>query len=291
MKNIIVISFLVMLSAQNITYAQIKMSSISVSIGTTGGSNNNVDAKTILSYFPTSKYNTGFTHDSMTKSSDYNYNESNYNRGGSFKISASFLLNQHQSKSQEIRIGIMNHEYYKSNYESYFRAYRIDTLTSSQTGQQLFIDSIITKGRSFDLQVSNIVFDISYIVHSNQEKRLSGYTGVGFRQNVALSNTFTSYLYENSNSNNYFGGYFNSSYYYGFNREIETLKSNKKISYNLTQIYIPLGYQWRLSKRNYYLKHFYLYTEYTPSINFETVAGVKATYLNIGGFSGLKIKF
>jgi hypothetical protein len=270
--------------------AQIKLSSLSISGGDVGSSYQNSQKIDASSLFPNSIYYNGFNHDSMN-ANVYSNTNPNSNKG-SFKISAAFLINQSKRKQQEFRIGLAGHTFYNERYESYYKNYRVDTFTSSQTGQQFFTDSNFNKYRWGQLQANSVLLDLSYLIYTKQENRFSFYTGIGLRQNICLNKKFTSVVTESGNIRNPF-----NSFYYPYNftngyskSNIETIDAKGKLNYSLTQIYVPIGAQLRLSKRNQYLKHCYLFTELTPSITTENINKTRSTYLSMGSFLGLKIR-
>jgi hypothetical protein len=268
------------------TNAQIRLSSVSLSGGVTNITQANQGQQDVLKLFPTSLYFKDFTHDSMIKENNTGLMYSG--TSGSFRISAGLQLNKSIRIKQELRIGVMNHTYSIQGGQTYRRDYRIDTLTSSQTGKQTFIDSSVYKTRNYTLSANNVMLDVAYVIHTNQDRRLAIFGGIGIRKSIGLNKTFESRTNEYSRNNyqNHYANYSNQN-----NFKSETLSVPSSFNYSLTQLYIPFGYQIRLSKRNYYLKHCYLNAEYSPSLSIENVNGTNKAYLDFGMFYGLKINF
>lgn len=92
-----------------------------------------------------------------------------------------------------------------------------DTLTSSQTGQTAFIDSINTQGYNMNYRSEQLRFDGSIIFRTNPEARWSLFTGIGITAGISI-NARTDIYYSNYGTaeTTYADGTISSSPSYGY---------------------------------------------------------------------------
>ncbi len=268
--------------------AQVKLKAISFSIGSFVNTNYLPNPKIdIAKSFPNSTYNKAPFKDSMVN--DYNmYNFYN----PSFKADISLSLKKYKHFESEFRFGIGNFTKDYNRSQNYTYETRLDTLISQQTGQKLYLDSLNTSYRAYNINSRNLLLDAAYIINTNQNKRFSFYSGLGIRQSINIGNSLGTYVYTNG-SYNYIinnGGYSVSTSTTYFNeQDISLSKSDYKMYF--TQLYLPLGTQLRLSQKNTYFKHCYLFVETCPTITIANTNGVNKTFTNVSGFTGFRIKF
>jgi len=140
-----------------------------------------------------------------------------------------------------------------------------DTLTSAQTGQSVYIDSVITKNLGMNYSSDQLRLDGSMIFRTNPEARWSLFTGIGITAGISI-NASTQIHYskfdrtENRQPNNNY--YY--SYYFGGNWETETFKNKNNFGFST---YIPLGIDFRLGNKREFWKRTHIYYELRPSIN------------------------
>ncbi|NNC83936.1 MAG: hypothetical protein HKN79_10190, partial [Flavobacteriales bacterium] len=99
-----------------------------------------------------------------------------------------------------LRIGITyDHvtalDYYRGSSETY----RIDTLTSSQNGNQIYVDSIARRSVSVEYISERFALDASLIFRTSQEKNLSFYAGLGLSAGLSFNNRTEYFVYQSSN--------------------------------------------------------------------------------------------
>jgi hypothetical protein len=144
--------------------------------------------------------------------------------------------------------------------------YRIDTFTSSQTGQQIFVDSTRTDEYHFSTVSNQLALDLSATFSTNKSNKFSFYAGVG----TFFGFTYASYLdvmHSNRITNN--NGFSDPIRYQNNNQSWMSMTENEKFKLDnvgtTAAIYIPLGIEYRVSKKVNVLKNFSIYTELRPS--------------------------
>jgi hypothetical protein len=157
-----------------------------------------------------------------------------------------------------------------------------DTLTSSQTGQQTFLDSSHTK--SYDMNYSNqqIRLDGAMIFRMFPEKRWSLHTGLGASIGMSYRATTSLRYWESSSINSNNGGYYNES---GKN---ETFQNKNSLG---AALYIPLGVDFCIGKKREFWMPFHLYAESRPSLNINSINGIGTTFCpGMSSALGLRVK-
>ncbi len=164
---------------------------------------------------------------------------------------------------------------------SYSQSFPYDTLTSSQTGEQIFIDSSNSKYYQMNHSNQQIRIDGAMIFRMFPEKRWSLHTGLGASIGMSYqSNTDISY-WESSNMS--------SGNYYGHqNIERESYKNKNSIGASL---YIPMGIDFGIGKKREFWMPFHLYIESRPSLNINSINGIGATFSpGMSSAAGLRVK-
>jgi hypothetical protein len=172
----------------------------------------------------------------------------------------------HYKKNIQLRLGIT---YYSNSVLSYGLNSRetipFDTLTSTQTGATLFIDSVISRSLEMSYETEQLRIDASLIFRSNPEARWSIYSGIGVTAGMSFNaKTYIFYSkteqiesqepYHYSNNYNYNNGISES--------EMITNKNNFAFS-----AFIPLGIDFRIGKKRDFWKRIHLFYEIRPTLN------------------------
>lgn len=164
---------------------------------------------------------------------------------------------------------------------------RYDTLTSNQTGQTIYLDSITTQNYGMNYTSQQLRIDGSIIFRTDPEIRWSLYTGIGITAGVSINaktdiyyNKYTRSNHPNSNNYNNFsysssGGYITESY---------RLKNNFGFS-----AYLPLGVDFRIGKKREFWKRTHLFFELRPGINSISIPELR-TFTNPSMQYGFGIK-
>jgi hypothetical protein len=188
----------------------------------------------------------------------YSYSGSRYN--GSYNMTQMGLGIQRKNNGPVLRISAaygmglqMDLGYYKTS------TYRIDTFTSSQTGQQLFIDSSVSENYIMRHQSKMLQLDASIIWRTTNTNKLKLMGGIGIAIGTTM-NAYTEVLYSKS-------AYINNPSTVQYYRPIRTVaiesKNERYINPNQSSysVYLPMGVDYQLSKKHPILKQFHLFQE------------------------------
>ena len=172
-----------------------------------------------------------------------------------------------------------------SAHGSFYESAPYDTLTSSQTGEQTFIDS--SHQKTYDMTYSNqqIRLDGAMIFRMFPEKRWSLHTGLGasigmsYRANTDIRYWETSSVnYDYQGSGNYGSGT-------GMN---ESFKNKNSLGASL---YIPFGVDFCIGKKREFWMPFHLYIESRPSLNINSISGIGTSFSpGMSSAAGLRVK-
>ena len=147
-----------------------------------------------------------------------------------------------------------------------------DTLTSTQTGQTIYIDSVTTERYRMNYLSDQIRIDGSLIFRTNPEARWSWYAGIGISAGLSINaKTEISYdtegVKETSSSSggtsHSFEGYFGSD-----NRKVEFFRNKNNFG---VSTYIPMGVDFRIGKKSEFWKMTHLFYELRPGINITSI--------------------
>ena len=216
---------------------------------------------------------------------------SRYN--GHMGMMAGWTLRGSRLGQQKIRVGLSAGAYslnWGNNYRS-SEDYRIDTLVSQQTGESYYIDSTHTRNLYYEhlAQMLNLHFD--YLVYINPQNKLTFYTGAGARFGISLNNTVSSTYHEYGSVNE--PGYLKNEFpKFGYDfKESAYLTETKKLSPATSfQAHAIVGANYRLSKRNRFLKRINLFHEFNMGIQAINMEGIESSIgFNAGFQSGLRL--
>jgi len=167
-----------------------------------------------------------------------------------------------------------------------------DTLTSAQTGQTVYIDSVTTKSSGMNYSSEQLRFDVSLIFRTNPEARWSLYTGIGITAGLSFNaNTDIYYSkYDRTETRNPNGNSSSSSYssYFGSNNNSQTERFRNKNNFGLSTN-IPMGVDFRIGKKREFWKRTHLFYELRPGINITSIPELR-TIANASLQHGLGLK-
>lgn len=152
-----------------------------------------------------------------------------------------------------------------------FDSYVIDTLTSSSSGTQYLVDSVITYGFHKEYSVKEHQFSIQYLVSTDRDRVVSGYAGIGVGLGILRLPRLTTYTSRSTSI------YVPQTHYtpyppYGTTGQTyiitpqETIESSSTGSGGSTvngNIQVPLGFDVRLSKKDNFMSRMVLGGEIT----------------------------
>lgn len=167
-----------------------------------------------------------------------------------------------------------------------------DTLTSTQTGQTVYIDSINSKNYSMNYSSEQLRFDGSLIFRTNPEARWSIFTGIGITAGLSI-NANTDIYYSNSGrtETRYPNGNTSSSYGNSSSDNYKTEKFRNKNNFGAST-YIPMGIDFRIGKKREFWKHTHLFYELRPGINITSIPELRTiTNASIQHGLGLRVSW
>lgn len=208
---------------------------------------------------------------------------SDYNQSGGFGISG----NANFSVMLGLKFSDKEKSFYKANpllrlgftYSTgssfnmfYSKVDRIpyDTLVSSQTGKETYIDSLHSSQYGMSYSSEQLRFDGSLIFRTNPEARWSLFTGIGLTAGVSL-NAKTQVFYNESKSTKSKNDDFefeNHGLISFFADERETTKNKTNLGMS---VYVPIGVDFRIGKNKEFWKRTHLFYELNPSINVNSI--------------------
>lgn len=151
-----------------------------------------------------------------------------------------------------------------SNYSEDTR-YPFDTLTSSQTGAQTFVDSVYTQHSGANYSSDQLRFNAALIFRTNPEARWSLYSGIGLTAGVSINaktqiyySTFVSTESQNNDVS------INNSNYNSDERVTENYKNEMNYGFSA---YIPFGVDFRIGNKREFWKRTHLFYEIKPELN------------------------
>lgn len=160
-----------------------------------------------------------------------------------------------------------------------------DTLTSSQTGQQYFLDSTNSKHVYMQQEMEQLNLDASLIFRTDAEARWSFHGGFGLLLGYSF-NSVTSINYSEWSSAE---SYSNNSYGNNHNYEHEQFRNK---NFLITAAYLPLGVDFRIGKENKFWSRIHLFYELRPTMSIASIPEWQTvTQFSFTQGIGLKIKW
>ena len=163
-----------------------------------------------------------------------------------------------------------------------------DTLTSSQTGQVVYVDSTYRKTYGVNYRSNQLRLDGSLIYSTNKEARWSVYAGIGITAGLSINATTEIFYRTSQNAGYNFSNdiTYHSNEHYDSSRDLETFRNKTNFSFSA---YIPIGVDFRIGKKGL-LNSMHLFFELAPLIN-STVIPELHTLTNAGVQQSLGFKY
>lgn len=189
-----------------------------------------------------------------------------------------------------LRLGI---HYFSQQRYSYYSSRSItspwDTLTSSQTGEQVLIDSVHTQSYSFDYWVDHLRLDASMVFRTVRESRWSWFGGIGMTFGPSLLSE-SSVAYSSTKGTQTRGSSSNNWSFPPDDREIVTESENYTLKPVIGgSVYIPAGVDFRVGKKREFWKPVHIFYEIRPQVLFTSIPELDAS-LRAGIQQGLGIR-
>lgn len=146
-----------------------------------------------------------------------------------------------------------------------------DTLLSNQTGQSYYIDSVNTKNYDMEYSSEQLRLDAALIFRTNPQARVSVFTGFGINGGISIaSRTDISYHedYHFKTGNELLFSYSGGVNCIDNSYESETFANEG--NYDIF-VYVPIGGDMRLAKKNRFWRKMHLLVELKPGITYSTI--------------------
>ncbi len=153
--------------------------------------------------------------------------------------------------------------------------YPYDTIISQRTGAKIALDSQEFTAYNMQYQSTNFLLDLALIYRGNELKRWSYFCGVGFAAGISVNATGVIQKEQSA----YIQSPFQSNRYSTIITEQEKFNGPKNA---LAYAYIPLGIDFKLSRRENFFNKIHLFYEVEPSLVFIQIDG-------FGKFSNLQV--
>jgi hypothetical protein len=198
------------------------------------------------------------------------------------------------NKNRTFRVGISAQGISASIYNtSNTFTTRIDTLLSAANGSiYAFVDSIHRDFTFSSYMATAVKLDFSYLASTDVSKRFSFYSGVGLNFGITLaprteihSHSWDSERITDTNDN-YIS---NQSVYNSLNVNRQVYQN--KMGY-MAALYVPIGVDFRLGKKNEVMKKIHLFFELRPTISVLSIPETKTyVYPSMQNCVGLKFEW
>lgn len=166
---------------------------------------------------------------------------------------------------------------------------RIDTLTSSNSGLEIYMDSVQENRFNMSYSSSSLQGELAYLYRTKESARWGFFGGVGvsigfsFNNVVSISKSVESFEIFNFSTGGYYAGNYGSYNIYNFQNESFRLKSGV-----VCAAYLPLGVTFRVGKKNAFLRKLQVSYEFRPGIEVRQIPELE-TIVNSYGYSQLGI--
>lgn len=224
---------------------------------------------------PLSQYQTLFPESELLKIDYQGFNEDplyfNYNSDVLLNLLWGFKIGQGSKLEQVLRFGVTysGTTVYSNSFKKTITI-PYDTLNSTRTGNQTFIDSVYKEYTTINVSQERIGLDVSYIIKSNPSNRLVFYSGggavLGLSVNARASIKQNSYSYFATVDDDY------------YQNRARSNDDNKSEVFNLSnnfwaQLYVPIGLDFRLSNVNPFWQRMHIYSELRPNMQLVLIEG------------------
>lgn len=211
----------------------------------------------------------------------YQYSQGGYSYGGSkFAVQMGLKFRNKEKtdfRNSTLRVGLVGTDgvsfgstLYKAN------TFHYDTLISQKTGAQYFVDSQSYSSYSMNYQSTNLLLDVALIYRSNSSKRWSLFGGFGIAAGASIT---ANGIVRKDQYNTVDNGFANQSGTIKNNNQREVFKGSKNI---LVSAYLPLGVDFKISRKNNFFNKIHLFYEMQPSL-------VYAKVDKFGSFANLQV--
>lgn len=186
-----------------------------------------------------------------------------------------------------LRIGLMhaNQPNLMQTSGSYTESFPYDTLTSSQTGEQFFIDSFSTHSYYAYYSQKQVRVDAALIFRFNASQRWSFFGGIGANFGLSYNGKTEVSQHVSPWGDMYNYGYYD--YYPEGSYQKESFENKGGFGFG---VYAPLGIDFQVGKNRDFWKPVHLFMELRPGFNVNQIASLGSTFA-AGNFSNVGLRF
>lgn len=191
-----------------------------------------------------------------------------------------------QKKFGELRFGISH-----SLVSFASQDYSMETTTHLDTtmlpgGEALITDSVAYSGFSYDWYADIIQLHLGWIIRTDPKRIVNLYTGLGFYGGIGF-NGVLEYNHIHSSRHEHYNPA-NGNLFYASNYEVATQISERYRApvFKSFGVYIPVGFNIRLGRRNNFLRHLTVYGEYNGALQFLVPKDVDPKVRTVSGMYG-----
>lgn len=199
-------------------------------------------------------------------------------------------LNLHlrcQKKFGELRAGLTHTNV---NIASQYYSRSSSTITDTTTlpgGDIIYTDSVNQSYYRYNWNSDLITVHLGWVVHTSPRRLTNLYTGIGFSAGMGFNGIYNA-EYQNYSQKYYesqsTGGYMGTA---GDMEEIAHIQEAFKApSFTFWSVYVPVGINIRLSRRQNFWGHSAFYFEYQGAVQFVSPAGVNSKIRTASTFAG-----
>jgi hypothetical protein len=154
-----------------------------------------------------------------------------------------------------------------------------DTLVSSQTGQQYYVDTIRMRSVSAFWGADVLALDGSFMLQTDLTRRWSFYGGIGLKAGILFNQELQLTRMETFNETGL-----------TYEMEVELEQRNYRMATGFSgTVYLPLGIDFRVGKKRPLWQQVHLVYELRPSLSFQRMSAVSVVSPGITQHFGLRI--
>lgn len=219
------------------------------------------------------------------------HGNNNFGYGMMLNSSASSGINVNvrlrcQQKFGELRFGI-SHSVVSFASQYYF----METVTPLDTtllpgGEALHSDSVAYSTFSYEWYSDIIQLHLGWIVRTDPKRLVNLYTGVGFYGGIGFNGVLEYNHRHSSLHQHYLASGAGMNYTTNYEVISDVNEQYRAPMFKSFGVYVPIGFNIRLSRRNNFLRHLTLYGEYNGAIQFLVPKDVDAKVRTVSGMYG-----
>lgn len=209
------------------------------------------------------------------------------------QIALKISLKLNEKKNQHFQLGIL-HSTYNDLSTHYTRTIkkRFDTLTSTQTGQTLYSDSVYISNYNITYEAKYISLTAALLFRTNEDARWGLYSGVGLTAGVSYKALTTILM------NDYYGietrktnGELVSNSFFNIGNGYKNEYLRNKPSFQF-MVNVPMGIDFKMGKKKEFFKRMHLFYELQPAFQINVLPKIEPKFSVLAiNTLGLRVSF